>query len=416
MANSRRALITSTFSGMFLWGVIASIAPLGKSWPFVPDTGIFRVLLVLIGPMFSLVGSFIMGFLSDFIGRKKIFIITVVLYSIGLMVISLSFSVLELIIGIALSDFGVAGEEIPTISILAEDTGKKSRASLVTNGMNFSNIGSAFIAGVFLLISLSQSTLIVQRLMIGIMSAALIALIVYSRSRMPESFRWLGTRGYTDQSRKEMKKLEIGDIEESDPSDTGSYSLRYFLLGTMALSQYLTFGLMIYIIPYYEFSSARTIDILVFFGLIGASIAGPIGARLLSFGRKSYSLFSFSGGLISVLIILILTGSLGNMFIFVPLVFVNMFFSEFAWAARTILEPELFSTATRGRGIAIVRLIPMIAYPITIILFANLNLFQEILSNLVLWSIGLAGVITWFFLGKETVNLELDFRKDERIV
>jgi hypothetical protein len=282
--------------------------------------------------------------------------------------------------------------------------------------MNFSNIGSAFIAGVFLLISLSNSTLIVQRLMIGAMSAVLIALIIYSRARMPESFRWLGIRGDEEQSKKEMKNLSIGDIENQNSENMGSHSLRYFVLGTMALSQYLTFGLMIYIIPYYEFSSARTIDILVFFGLIGASIAGPIGARLLSFGRKSYSLFSFTGGLISVLIILLFIGSLGNMFIFVPLVFVNMFFSEFAWAARTTLEPELFSTATRGRGIAIVRLIPMIAYPITIILFADLTLFQEILSNLVLWSIGLAGVITWFILGRETLNIELDYTKEEKVI
>lgn len=414
MSNARRALLTSTFSGMFLWGVIASIAPLGKSWPFVPDTGLFRILLILVGPLFELIGSFVMGFLSDFVGRKKIFIVTVALYSIGLMLISLSFSVIELMIGIALSDFGAAGEEIPTISILAEDSEKDSRASIVTNGMNFSNVGSAFIAGVFLLISLSQSTLIIQRLIIGVMSAVLIALIIYSRTRMPESFRWLGTRGRNEESASEREKLGIGETSGDSVQNVGSYSLRYFVLGSMALSQYLTFGLMIYIIPYYEFSSARTIDILVFFGLIGASIAGPIGARLLSFGRKSYSVFSFAGGLISVLVILLLTNQLTDLLVFVPLVFLNMFFSEFAWAARTTLEPELFQTAARGRGIAIVRLIPMIAYPATIVLFANLNLFQEILSNVLLWSIGLAGVLTWFFLGKETLGIELDFSSGEK--
>lgn len=160
MNAARRSLVTSTFSGMFLWGVIASIAPLGKSWPFVPDTGIFRILLVVIGPSFSLFGSFLMGYISDSVGRRKIFIATIALYSVGLAVISLSFSVFSLLFGIALSHFGVAGEEIPTISLLAEDSTRESRGSFVTNGMNFSNIGSAFIAGVFLFISLGNFPLL----------------------------------------------------------------------------------------------------------------------------------------------------------------------------------------------------------------------------------------------------------------
>jgi Sugar (and other) transporter. len=113
MNAARRSLVTSTFSGMFLWGVIASIAPLGKSWPFVPDTGIFRILLVVIGPSFSLFGSFLMGYISDSVGRRKIFIATIALYSVGLAVISLSFSVFSLLFGIALSHFGVLVRRYP---------------------------------------------------------------------------------------------------------------------------------------------------------------------------------------------------------------------------------------------------------------------------------------------------------------
>jgi hypothetical protein len=412
MNPARKSLVTSTFSGMFLWGVIASIAPLGKSWPFVPDTGIFRILLVVIGPSFSLFGSFLMGFVSDYIGRRKIFIATIALYSIGLAVISLSYSVFSLLFGIALSHFGVAGEEIPTISLLAEDSTKESRGSLVTNGMNFSNIGSAFIAGVFLFISLGNFPLLYQRLAIGIMAILLVCLIIYSRIKLPESFRWLGVKGRGKESSQLSKELDIETSDNEGNHPSRPFSLRYFVLGSMALSQYLTFGLMAYIIPYYEFSSATKIDYLVFFGLLGASIAGPFAGRLISSGRKLFTLLSFAGGLFSVLMILLVVNSLGNLLVYVPLLFVNMVFSEFAWAARTTLEPELFRTGTRGRGIALVRVIPMVAYPITIVLFANFSLGQEIVSNIILWIIGLAGAAVWFFYGYETKKMELDHRPE----
>ena len=415
MKLAARSLITSTFSGMFLWGVIASIAPLGKSWPFVPDTGIFRIILVTLGPTLSLVGSFTMGFLSDFVGRRKIFIATIAIYSIGLAVISLSFSVTTLLAGIALSHFGVAGEEIPTISLLAEDSSRESRASMVTNGMNMSNVGSAVIAGVFLIISLGSFPLIYQRLAIGLMAIFLIPLIIYSRVKMPESFRWQGVRGLSKESRESSTGLGISPETGADNTTERSFALRYTVLGSMALSQYLTFGLMAYIIPYYEFSSATKIDYLVFFGLLGASIAGPFAGKFISRGRRAYSVISFSGGLISVVLILLAVGSLSNLYVYIPLLFVNMVFSEFAWAARTTLEPELFRTGTRGRGISLVRIVPMVAYPITIVLFANFTLSQEIFANIILWVIGLAGAIIWFFAGYETKYKELDYEPENRV-
>ncbi len=219
-------------------------------------------------------------------------------------------------------------------------------------------------------------------------------------------------KGREKESSQLSKELDIETSDNEGNHPSMPFSLRYFVLGSMALSQYLTFGLMAYIIPYYEFSSATKIDYLVFFGLLGASIAGPFAGRLISSGRKLFTLLSFAGGLFSVLIILLVVNSLGNLLVYVPLLFVNMVFSEFAWAARTTLEPELFRTGTRGRGIALVRVIPMVAYPITIVLFANFSLGQEIVSNIILWIIGLAGAAVWFFYGYETKKMELDHRPE----
>ena len=399
---------------MFLWGIIASIAPLSQSWPFAADvTGYLRILLVVVGPISAVIGNVSMGILADYIGRKRVFLITMVLYFVGIMVISFAFSALSLMAGIALSEFGIAGEEIPTIALLAEDTETKKRGSVITNGMNFSNIGSAFIAGVFILIALGNLGLVIQRLAIFSSAIVLMLIIVYSRLRMPESYRWLDVNGKKQEAKEQASKLDI------DPTDSGikpsrhvSPVISYSVLAFMALSQYLTFGLMAYIVPYYEFQGV-VVGYLIFFGLLGSSFAGPIAGRLISRGRKNYSLFAFLGGFVSVVVILLAVNYLQNLYIFIPLLVINMAFSEFAWASRTTLEPELFTTNNRGKGIGFVRMVPMIAYPVSIYLFANFSLPQQILSNVILWGLGVVGAVIWFLAGVETGNVDLDYQTRE---
>ncbi|MEM4778826.1 MAG: MFS transporter [Thermoplasmatales archaeon] len=409
--SSSRALITSTFSSMFLWGILASIAPLSHSWPFTAHiTGTERVLLVLIGPILAILGNFGMGFLSDIFGRRRVFILTMSLYIIGTVVISFSFSVLSLLAGIALAQFGIAGEEIPTIALLAEDTPKRKMSFVITNGLNFANIGSAFIAGLLIIVAIGNLGIFLQRMVILIPSLGLIGIIVYSRLRLPESYRWLKSKGRVAEAEKEATSLGLHQEDFMVRVQKKiNNKISFAVLTMMALSQYLTFGLMAYIVPYYEFKGV-IVSYLVFFGVLGASVAGPIAGWLISKGRKNYSLFAFAGGFVTTCIILFEVGNLANLAVYIPLLFINMVFSEFAWASRTTLEPELFPTPVRGTRIGLVRLVPMIAYPVTIYLFANFSLFQEILSNVVLWAIGLAGALIWFIAGVETRNLDLDFQ------
>lgn len=411
MNSSRRALVTSTFSGMFLWGILASIAPLSQSWPFAANAGsTATVLLVLTGPVLALIGNVSMGFVADYIGRKKVFILTMLLYLAGIVIISFSYSIFSLLLGIALSEFGIAGEEIPTIALLAEDSSTAQRGSVITNGMNFSNIGSAFISGILIIVSVGNFGILFQRLAIFVPSLLLIAIIAYSRLRLPESYRWLDSRGRKEEAEEQARNLEL-EMESYEGKGVKSVNpaIRYVVLAFLALSQYLTFGLMAYIVPYYEFTGVL-VSYIIFFGLLGSSIAGPIAARLLSRGRKNYSLFAYGGGFVSVLAILAVVNNLHDLYIFIPLLFINMAFSEFAWATRTTLEPELFTTKNRGKAIGFVRLVPMIAYPVSIYLFANFTLYQQILSNVILWAVGVAGAVIWFLAGVETKNLELDYQ------
>ncbi|MEM3676472.1 MAG: MFS transporter, partial [Thermoplasmataceae archaeon] len=249
-----------------------------------------------------------------------------------------------------------------------------------------------------------------QRMVILIPALVLIGIIIYSRLHLPESYRWLNFKGRKAEAEKEALSLGLDQNDSiAGAQKKINTKISYAVLAMMALSQYLTFGLMAYIVPYYEFEGV-VVSYLVFFGVLGSSVAGPIAGWLISKGRKNYSLLAYAGGFLTVCIILLEVNNLANLAIFIPLLFINMAFSEFAWASRTTLEPELFPTPVRGTWIGLVRLVPMIAYPITIYLFANFSLFQEILSNVILWAIGLAGALIWFLAGIETRNLDLDFQ------
>ena len=93
------------------------------------------------------------------------------------------------------------------------------------------------------------------------------------------------------------------------------------------------------------------------------SIPLYLSAKALT-NRSNYTLFAFGGGFVSLLAILAVAFLSQGLFItapilyFYPLLFVSMMFSEFAWASRTTLEPEMFSTSWRASSIGLVRVVP----------------------------------------------------------
>ncbi len=87
-----------------------------------------------------------------------------------------------------------------------------------------------------------------------------------------------------------------------------------------------------------------------------------------------------------------------------------MMMSEFAWASRTTLEPELFPTKYRGTFIGTVRLGPMVVYPVLVYLTSSLNLYDFILLNVFLWALGAVGAATWYIKGLETSNIDINYQ------
>jgi putative MFS transporter len=397
-------MLMSSASGLTFWGMVGTLGPLAAAGSIIgvlPHS--LKVLVLLIGPLFVPFGNFFMGILADKVGRKKIFLATMIIYSTGIVIISLSYTIFPLLIGLMLAEFGVGGEEIPSLSLVAEDSPVASRAKWLTIISDFDNIGSALIAGLFVVIINS----FMDRVVLLSSALVLIIIMVFSRVSLPESFKWEDIHGDTKKADKTRSELYIdtSGINVKKPS----YKLSFFVLMAIAISQYTTFGLMAYIIGPYEFPGVFQDDMIIFIALVGASAGGFIAAPLITRGRKKYTLYSYGIGFLSTILIFALEPYLHDVIIFYPLLFLNMIMSEFAWASRTTLEPELMPTARRGTFIGIVRLAPMIVYPILVYLTSSVSLIVFIAINMVLWLLGFIAAIVWHIYGIETSNVNIDY-------
>ncbi|MGC8701286.1 MAG: MFS transporter, partial [Thermoplasmata archaeon] len=57
----------------------------------------------------------------------------------------------------------------------------------------------------------------------------------------------------------------------------------------------------------------------------------------------------------------------------------------------------------------IVRLFPGISYVISIFATSSFSLMDYIFFNVILWGIGAAATVIWYFKGIETKNISMDF-------
>lgn len=182
-------------------GLIAFILPvLAKEWGLAPGQ---MGLIGSIGLIGMALGAVISGTVADRIGRKKVFTITVLLYSIASAFCALSWNYQSLLVFRFLVGFGLGGELPVAATLVSEYAPSRVRGRFIVLLESFWGLGwiaAACIAYFFIPVYGWR-----MAFLIGALPALYVCLI---RLHMPESVRYLLTRGHVDEARQIVLSLE----------------------------------------------------------------------------------------------------------------------------------------------------------------------------------------------------------------
>ncbi|MDG6928725.1 MAG: MFS transporter [Nitrososphaerota archaeon] len=400
-------IFLSSSLGFFVWGFVYALSSLVASWSTIPAGG--AELVLMLSYLALPVGNLALGWLADRVGRKNTFVVTLSLYAVGLAGVVLSPGFVPLLVSLALAQAGAGGEEPASLSSLAEYSPVRHRGKALILSSNFVNLGAlaAAVLGAY-----GSGSIAEQKLMFGVGAAVLLLTVAVARKKMRESVRWLAQRGRTVEADSIARSLDgQKDAAEavSGPPKRYSRPFSFIILALLGASQLMTYGLLSFVVGPYYYPSLTPQIIIVANG--GAFVAGLAAALLVDrVRRKSFTVLSYVGGLATVALLLPTAGYVGGIMpLFFVFLFANMVFSEYAWASRVTLEPELAGkTGGRATFVGTVRLAAWIPFVVSISATAAFTLPQFLTLNIVLWGVGAVAAAAWYLGGVETSRRSLE--------
>ena len=157
----------------------------------------------------AVIGALVFGHLTDRLGRKKLFLVTLATYSLATICTSLSFSLLTFALCRFFTGVGIGGEYAAINSAVDELIPSKVRGTvdLLVNGTFWVGASLGSVASLFLLGGHGPPETLGWRLAFGIGGALGFAMLLM-RLAVPESPRWLMLRG-----REREADAIVDDIE-----------------------------------------------------------------------------------------------------------------------------------------------------------------------------------------------------------
>jgi MFS family permease len=185
-----------------LSGVLESKNGLSLTDPQVTSAATFY----LIG---AVTGAILFGYLTDRLGRKKLFLVTLATYSLATIASAFSWNYLSFCIFRFFTGCGIGGEYSAINSAVDELIPGKVRGTvdLVVNGTFWVGATLGALAAMFLLHGHGLSPAQSWRYAFGV-GGSLGAAVLILRLYVPESPRWLMLRGYEDQANNVAKEIE----------------------------------------------------------------------------------------------------------------------------------------------------------------------------------------------------------------
>ncbi len=411
---------TSFFLGMLLEAYIFGMATIATGWVAMPTA--LRSLLLSWAPLWLIIGIAAAGPLSDRIGRKTTFYLTMSLYGIGAIGLVFSFSYVLILIFLAIMLFA-AGGEMNTILVASHEVmPTRHRSKTMMLEIAGINLGGLILAAVSLL-SASKG-IPFERGMIAATFVVVLAVLFFARTRTPESIRWLRSRGRDADAQAQIDRFY--GAEEYRARDAAAQAateaaqargtvrrvplgIRLFATTATAFAGTAGFGLLTYVLGPAHFPkfTAAILMVATLTGFISSVFA--FWADRLS--RKQLLVLGYGGAFVVTLVIALFThawaASTGLFFLL--LVVLNVFVNV-GYLTEDTLKGEVWSTERRGTYSALVRFVSIGLYIATIYITQSFSLTGFAFFSVVVWAIGVAGALVWYVAGVETgkgVSLEV---------
>jgi MFS family permease len=371
-ADGWRALVASflgwLFDGYETYALIL-VAAVAVSQLLSPDQ--LPGLPIYIGGLFAVTllgwatGGIIAGILADYIGRKRMLMLSILWYALFTGLTALSSTYLSLLILRFLTGLGLGAEWGPGAAILGEFWPSASRgraASVLQSAIGF---GFLLAAGTWLLVAPLGPASWRYMFLLGILPAFS---ILWIRRAVRDPDLWLAA-----QERRQLARQRIVSGRSTHPDDhelvgftikrilaTAALRQRLLMLLILSLTSIVAWWAVSTWIPFYGGQVAakaggaaqRWVALAGLFYNAGA-IPGfwTFGVLADAWGRKPTLTLFYVG---SVLLVLVLFRAVHDPTLFLVVTAVNGFFTagQFAW--MPVYLPELFPTAVRGSAISLV--------------------------------------------------------------
>ena len=315
------------------------------------------------------VGALGFGYLADRLGRKRLFVATLVLYSVAAVFTATSPNYLVFMIFRFITALGVGGEYSAVTSAISEFMPARNRGR--SNGlvMSFWAIGGILASTVSIVIISTYGLSWRYTLLFGVVSA-IYGLV--ARRWIPESPRWLASRGRNAEANRVVTTMtgieRVEGYRLTQPDSTGRsrmHELWSHYRGRLLLGMALDFS---EAAGYYGLFTAMSIFVfssasgavpvsdgnLPYYFLI-ANVGALAGGVVVSFaldriGRGPTVTFSYAAAALSMVgcAAAASTGSLGAVLVAFT---IAAFFATCAWVSAYPTFSELFPTHLRATGI-----------------------------------------------------------------
>ena len=371
-AASWRALVASFLGWMFdgyeTYALIL-VAPVALRQLLAPDQ--LASLPIYIGGLLAVTligwatGGIIAGILADYIGRKRMLMLSILWYALFTGLTAFAGSYASLLILRFLTGLGLGAEWGPGTAILGESWPAKSRgraASVLQSAIGF---GLLVASGVWLFVAPLGPAAWRYMFLIGVLPALS---VLWIRTSVQDPDLWIAAR-----ERRRLARQRVasgGSVRPEDRALAGftvkqilaapDLRRRLLLLLVLSLSTIVAWWAVSSWIPFYAGQIAakaggnaqRAVALAGLYynlgGILGYFVFGVLAD---AWGRKPTMVLYYAG---AVVLVLVLFRAVQDPSVFLVVAAVNGFFTlgQFAW--MPVYLPELFPTAVRGSAISLV--------------------------------------------------------------